>query len=345
MTAVLECRGLSAGYRLGRRGERRLLEDVSLSLEPGELVCMLGANGVGKSTLLRTLVGMQRPLAGSVLLEGEDLQGLAAATIARRVSVVLTEPVEAGALVARELVALGRYPYTDWLGRLTTADLARVDWALDSVRAGSLAERRVANLSDGERQRVLIARALAQEPLLMVLDEPTAFLDLPSRIATLGLLWELARSAGVAVLLATHHLDLALGHADRVWLLLPGGGIVSEAPEDAVLRGDLERTFGAAGLRFDQEEGNFRLEERAAAGPRVGVEGEGVARVWTERALLRERLTWGPPCEGDVALVRVAVAGAQTSWELETDGERETCSSIYEVLQGLREAIEKRAEG
>ncbi len=341
MSSVLECQNLCVGYQLGKRGDRRLLEDLSLTLEPGELVCVLGANGAGKSTLLRTLVGMQSPLAGKVLLEGEELRRLPAASIARRVSVVLTEPVEAGALIARDLVALGRYPYTDWLGRLTQEDHARVDWALESVGAGALAQRRVANLSDGERQRVLIARALAQEPLLMVLDEPTAFLDLPSRIETLGLLWELARGSGVAVLLATHHLDLALDHADRVWLLSRGGGVVSAAPEDAVLCGDLERTFGAAGLRFDQEEGSFRLEERAEVGPRVGVEGNGVARIWTERALARERLSVGPPADGDFARLRIVSAGGQRTWELETESERVTCGSIYEVLERLRVGLGK----
>ncbi len=157
---------------------------------------------------------------------------------------MLTEPIDAGALTARELVGLGRYPFTDWLGRLTAADRERIEAAIAAVGADAIADRPVRSLSDGERQRVLIARALAQEPRLVILDEPTAYLDLPRRIETLGLLRRLVRENGVSVLLSTHHLDLALSHADRVWLLPLGGPLAIGAPEDVALSGALERTFG-----------------------------------------------------------------------------------------------------
>ena len=157
---------------------------------------------------------MQRPLAGTVEILGQDVRSRTPEWLARHLSIVLTEPIDAGALTARELVGLGRYPFTDWLGRLTEVDRARVEAAMAAVDATAIADRGVRSLSDGERQRVLIARALAQEPRLVILDEPTAYLDLPRRIETLGLLRRLVRENGISVLLSTHHLDLALSHAD-----------------------------------------------------------------------------------------------------------------------------------
>ena len=158
-----------------------------------------------------------------------------------------------------------------------------------AVDATAIADRGVRSLSDGERQRVLIARALAQEPRLVILDEPTAYLDLPRRIETLGLLRRLVRENGVSVLLSTHHLDLALSHADRVWLLPLGGPLAIGAPEDVALSGALERTFVSDRLVFDRGEGTFRLREEPVRAA-VVLEGDGLARRWVERALRREGL-------------------------------------------------------
>ena len=249
---VLACRQLAIGYRTrGRRSARRetrILDVPSLELHVGELVCLLGPNGAGKSTLLRTIAGMQSSLGGVVLIQGDPIGELSARELARRVGVVLTEPIDVGSLDVSALVSLGRYPYTGWRGNLKAEDRERVCDALRLVHIQHLAGREVRTLSDGERQRVLIARALAQDPKLLVLDEPTAFLDLPGRIQTLGLLRRLTREREMAVLIATHHLDLALSHGDRVWLLPTGGPLEVRAPDDESLLGDLERTFGTEDL-------------------------------------------------------------------------------------------------
>ena len=345
--SLVRGRGLAIGYRLAHRRELRLLEHADFELSAGELVCLLGPNGSGKSTLLRTIVGMQRPLAGRIELLGRDVRGVTPVWLARHVSVVLTDPVDAGALTARELVGLGRYPYTDWLGRLTAADRERVRGALAAVGATAFAERQTRSLSDGERQRVLIARALAQEPQLMVLDEPTAYLDLPRRIEMIGLLRRLVRETGVAVLLSTHQLDLALSHADRVWLLPQGGPLEMGAPEDVALSGGLERTFASERLSFDGTEGTFRLRDEPATGLPIAIEGDGVARRWTERALRREgfvpvAVTPGEPPAAPPSLARMRVldaldgAGAPR-FELEIAGERVVCKSVHEVLLRLKE--------
>lgn len=244
MKSVLEAFGLSVGYE-SRRARRAVLEDVTVSLDPGEMVCVMGRNGAGKSTLLRTLAGLDRPLAGRVELDGEALHEVSPRRRARQIGVVLPERVEATLMTAWELVALGRYPHTDWTGRLRPEDHVRVAEALERLGVGELAGRTVGTLSDGERQKVMIARAFAQEPRLFVLDEPTAFLDLPGRWDVMSLLHGLARSGepGRAVLVSTHDLDVALRFADRLWLVAPEGVVTGE-PEELLRGGALERTFG-----------------------------------------------------------------------------------------------------
>jgi iron complex transport system ATP-binding protein len=244
---------------IGYRGAPALLTDQSLTVRAGEFVCLLGANGVGKSTLLGTLTGVIPPRAGRVLLGDADLGGLHPGERARRVAVVLTERVQPGLLTAREVVALGRHPYTGWSGRLATSDEDAVDAAIAAVRGESLAHRPLSDLSDGERQRIMIARALAQAAPLILLDEPTAFLDLPRRIEIMRLLVALTREVGRAILISTHELDLALRLADRLWLMPGDGTLIDGTPADLIARGDIQRTFSGDGFTFDPARGAFQL--------------------------------------------------------------------------------------
>ncbi|WP_218603937.1 ABC transporter ATP-binding protein [Pseudonocardia abyssalis] len=244
---------LTVGHRRGPA----VLSGVSLDARPGELTALLGPNGAGKSTLLRTVAGLLPAVAGSVSLGGTDLPALAPAERARRVAVVLTERVDGGLLTARELVGLGRHPHTGARGTLRAADHAAVDDALAAVRAAEFADRRVGRLSDGERQRVLVARALAQAPDLLLLDEPTAFLDAPSRVSVTGLLRRLARDRGIVVVVSTHDVELALRVADRVWLLDRAGGVRTGAPADLVADGAVGAAFDSDELRFDPGAGTF----------------------------------------------------------------------------------------
>jgi iron complex transport system ATP-binding protein len=255
---VLRTRELAVGYGT-RRSRRAVLERVNVQAHAGELVCLLGPNGIGKSTLLRTLARMQPALWGSIELGGADLRSITSAELARRLGVVLTERVMVEALPVRRIVELGRYPHSGWFGRITGQDRRAVDWAIDAVGARHLAERDFSRLSDGERQRVMIARALAQEPVLLVLDEPTAFLDVPSRVELMALLRRLTRDGALAVVVSTHDLELALRTADCVWLVMPGGEVIAGAPEDVVLAGGVAQTFDGRQIRFRPEERSFRL--------------------------------------------------------------------------------------
>jgi iron complex transport system ATP-binding protein len=331
--AVLRTRALAVGYRT-RRARRAVLEDVNLAVDSGELVCLLGPNGIGKSTLLRTIARMQPPLWGSVELGGADLRAVSHAELARRLGVVLTERVAVEALTVRQIVGLGRYPHSGWFGGLTDRDRVVVGWAIDAVGVRHLAERDFSRLSDGERQRVMIARALAQEPVLLVLDEPTAFLDVPSRVELMGLLRQLTRDRPLAVVVSTHDLELALRTADTIWLVMPGGGVITGAPEDVVLSGAIGQAFEGRQIRFHQEERSFRLLSGSCGV--AAVHGAGLRASLAVAVLEREGYE---VATADASRPSMSVHALDAGWRLCTDdGE---CSgadfaSLAECLRGRR---------
>lgn len=326
---MLQACDLGIGYA-PRRGPRlEVALHIDAHLVAGELVCLLGPNGAGKSTLMRTLAGLQKPLAGAVFLKGHNLHGLSESARARRLGLVLTERVEVGNLSAYALVALGRYPHTGWAGRLSPADEAAVRWAMEAVGAGHLAGRSVGELSDGERQKVMIARALAQEPAVLLLDEPTAFLDLPWRVEVLQVLRRLAGDRDRAVLLSTHDLDLALRCADRLWLLPPNGPLQIGAPEDLVLSGAFQRTF--ADVEFDPALGSFHLAREPEG--EVGLVGDGLHARWTARALERAGFC---VAKGAPMCVELIHDDGDTAWLLHTATGDRVCSTLYEVVKCLK---------
>jgi iron complex transport system ATP-binding protein len=255
----LELQKLTVGYR-GRRG-RTVASNLSAVAATGRLTSLIGPNGAGKSTLLRTVCGLQPPLAGSaVLADGTDVTTLKAAGLARRIAVVTTDTVDPGRLTAREVASLGRTPYLSPTGRLSAADRRVTDRALDAVRATDLADRPFHDLSDGERQRVLAARALAQEPELLVLDEPTSHLDAPSRVEFLDLLATLAREQGIAVLMSSHELELVMRLSDEVWLLRGDGTMTTGTPAALAADGSVSAAFDRGRLRFDADQLTFVID-------------------------------------------------------------------------------------
>jgi iron complex transport system ATP-binding protein len=331
---ALQTRDLAVGYRT--RGTRRaVLERVNLSVSAGELVCLLGPNGIGKSTLLRTLGRMQPALWGSIELGGTALALLSANQLARRLGVVLTERVAVEALSVRRVVEFGRYPHSGFLGRLNARDREVVEWALDASGAGRLADREFSRLSDGERQRVMIARALAQEPVLLMLDEPTAFLDVPARVELMGLLRQLTREAALAVIVSTHDLELALRTADEVWLLMPGGEVMTGAPEDVVVSGAIAQAFEGRQIRFEPEERSFRwlIDDRGTA----VVHGEGLASVMGRAVLEREGFAIATGAMASPPDVRVAMT--ERGWHLRARDGGEARGETFKML-----AIEVRRQ-
>jgi len=329
--AALRTRDLAVGYRW-RRERRAVLERVNLAVRPGELVCVLGPNGIGKSTLLRTMARMQEPLWGSIELGGADVRTLPQAELARRVGVVLTERVLVEALTARRIVELGRYPHSSWLGTITSGDRAVVDWALDAVHIAHLADRDFNRLSDGERQRVMVARALAQEPLLLVLDEPTAFLDLPSRVELMALLRKLTRDDALAVIVSTHDLELAVRTADVIWLLTPGGECVTGAPEDVILSGAMAQAFDGRQIRFQPDERSFRWLS-GDCGTAV-VRGTGVRAAMARAVAEREGYAIGDAAFGAPVLIMDAL---EDGWTAAIDGDTGNGTDFASLAAFLRQ--------
>jgi len=257
MKVLLETHGLAVGYH-----GKRLIEGIDLTVCAGQVVALLAVNGGGKSTLLRTITGGMAPLEGSITMEGALTNDMTAMQRARAWSVVLTERPSAGLLDVRTLVSLGRQPWTGHMGRLTPADHAVVESAMQRTGILQFATRALTTLSDGEAQRVMIARALAQDTPLIILDEPTAFLDLVHRVGVMRLLRDLAHDHGKGILLSTHDLQTALDLADKL-LVINGNSLWTGTPQQAKTDGVLERTFVLEGMRFDHATGTFRADKTA----------------------------------------------------------------------------------
>lgn len=218
---------LSVGYKVGHA----VVSDINLTLQSGKLASLIGANGVGKSTLLKTLTGFLPKLEGSLLLDGKDISEFSQRALARQISIVLTQKPEVQNLTVEEIVGLGRSPYTGFFGKLHANDQQIVDESITAVGIEKLKNRMIQTLSDGERQKVMIAKALAQQTPIIFLDEPTAFLDFSSKVETFQLLQRMAHEMGKLVLLSTHDLELAVRFSDTL-LQVNGDGLRTVSNEE-----------------------------------------------------------------------------------------------------------------
>lgn len=283
--AIIQAEHLTIGYRQGKRGNKEIHSDLSFSLFKGELTCLLGPNGAGKSTLLRTISGSQKALDGALYLNGKEMTAYREKEIAGLIGLVLTDRTMAGGLTVFELVALGRHPHTGFWGQLKEHDHKVVCEALESVGIADKASHYVSELSDGERQKVMIAKALAQECPVLLLDEPTAFLDVVSRIEIMNLLRELAVKRHKTILLSTHDLEQALLLGDKLWLLSKDNGLLCGTTEDLIFSGSVDRFFSRGKIVFDPMRGSFRPE--SPTGYDVFVEASDEFVVWTTNLLMR----------------------------------------------------------
>ena len=256
----LQLESLSAGYASGVRAGT-VVRDFTATVSRGTFVCVLGCNGAGKSTLLRTVAGLQRPTGGRVLAGGRDIASLLPNEIARTVGVVLTDRrAFATQLTAGELAALGRIPHTGFFGGLSEDDRRIVAQAMKAAGIEGFEKRRLVEMSDGERQKAMIARTLAQQTPVILLDEPTAFLDFPSETGTFRFMRRLAHEEGKTVIAATHNIAAALQTADCLWLLQRGETPVVGTPRELAAGGRLDMFFESAGVVFDRGKLSFHIE-------------------------------------------------------------------------------------
>lgn len=255
---ILTTHNLSTGYRHGSSAST-VMSHINVELHRGCLTALLGQNGIGKSTLLRTIAGSQPPIEGEVMLHGRNISGISRREMSRLLSMVFTDRTMAGGLTVRELVSLGRQPHTGFLGRLSSHDRLVVQQAAESVGISHKINSFVAELSDGERQKVMIAKALAQETPLIILDEPTAFLDVASRIDTLQLLSRLAHTTGKAILLSTHDVSQTLLLADELWVVTGNRSLLCGTTEDVVLSGAMQQMFASEKVKFNMMKGDYEV--------------------------------------------------------------------------------------
>lgn len=315
---------LRIGY--ARKGQTNLLfEKLNLSLRGGEMVCFMGPNGAGKSSLLRTLAGLQAPLSGKIRLTtptGREAR-------AKQIAVVLTDRINTLNLTVEEIISFGRYPYLGWNIRLTETDKAIIKTAIGQVRLTGILRKKVYELSDGQLQMVMIARALAQGTSIILLDEPTAHLDLNNRLEIMNLLRDLARDTQKAILLATHELDLALQTADIVWLTGNNRDILQGLPEDLVLNGAFDDIFQLKG--FDLRTGKIRHQPYRDVNIRLS--GEGAGYLWTKNALERNGFNVSRDA-GDVRITLVE-EGTSLKWITEKNNSVEQVDSLQRLIELL----------
>lgn len=255
---ILKTTDLTIGYP-HKNAPVTIASNINLELSEGSLVTLIGANGIGKSTLLRTLTGIQKPLAGKVLLSGNPVQEYAPLELAKMLSVVLTDPLPPSNLTVFELVALGRQPYTNWIGTLTNDDKSKVDNALNLVQIADLANKKHFEISDGQLQKVLIARALAQDTPLIILDEPTTHLDLLHKASLFSLLKKLTRETKKTILFSTHDLDIAIQLSDAIIVMTPGK-IVQGTPTTLIEAKQFDTIFPDGSVIFDSTNAKFMFK-------------------------------------------------------------------------------------
>ena len=335
---TVELIGLSTGYKV--KGQPLVIsKDLNASLMRDELVCLLGPNGAGKSTLLRTIVGFQSAMSGHVQVCNKDISKYTSSELSKLVSVVLTDNGGVKNMSVYDVVAMGRSPYTGFWGRLNEKDKKVVDNCLQWVDITALKDRKMQTLSDGERQKVMIAKAIAQETPIIVLDEPTAYLDYPSKMAMLMLLHRMAKALHKTIFLSTHDVEHALQIADHVWLLDKQHGLMTGTPEDLCLNGDIERYFEREGMAFDRALGTFSVQHKSYLDVMVEGDKQSIPYILLCKALVRHNIRPVDADGDDGVALRVEADGAFTLFKF--GNKTSTMNSIELVVREMTDLLAK----
>ena len=333
--SILQTEDLTIGFK-GRDGSDGIIfENINVSAGKAELVALFGPNGIGKSTLLRNLVRLQLPVSGEIFLFNQSIRSFSRTRLARKLGYVSTETIYINNLRVYDLVSLGRYPYTGLMGRLDREDHEKVNDAINMVSIQHLRNKFIHQLSDGERQRAMIARTLAQDTDIIILDEPTAFLDLPNKYEVVHLLRNLAREREKTIIFSTHDLNIAIQEAGKIWLMLEDT-IIQGAPEDLILDGSFGKMFVNTSLSFNKSMGEFRIAR--VPGRKIGLKGPKTECKWTTNAL--ERMGFEVSREpGQDIMINITRDGDKRIWELAMHNRKYLLSGIYELCSWISEKI------
>lgn len=337
-TEILKIQNLSIGYG-SHKNALILMSDINESVQEGEMIALIGRNGIGKSTLIRTISGLQTPLSGNIILKGRNIKEYSVTSRARELGYISTEPVRVQDMRVYDLIALGRFPHTGWFGTIDRENHKKIMESAARAGISSMIYRPLNELSDGEYQRAMIARVIAQDSSLMLLDEPTAFLDIRSKFEILSLLYDLSRKQKKAILYTTHDLETAAGISDRIWLLLDGK-ILEGAPEDLYLSGQIRNLFISPSVDIEFKNGSFVLRRHTAG--KVSVIGEGVFKFWTERAM--ERIGF-EPCDQNSSFKVFTPTETRPKWTIKYGSDEYEFDSLYLLTQWITARNQENING
>jgi iron complex transport system ATP-binding protein len=318
--SLFNTKDLTIGYRQ-KSGNKILQKNLALTINSGEIVSLMGQNGVGKTTFIKTISGLLEPLSGDVFYNGTSLQKISNQDLSKKLSLVLTEKPFSFNMSVLELVALGRHPYSNWIGILSNEDKEVIEWAITETNTNYLADQKLYQLSDGQLQKVMIARALAQQTDLIFLDEPAAHLDLHNKIEVMMLLRKIAKQ-GKSILISTHDMQISTQLSDKLWLFNFNEPTRIGAPEDLILDGSLEQTLYLKDYGYDMIHGVVNIPQ---TGLEISVIGPEKEKFWTEQALKRNEFQ----VRNDASLSIVIRQGKF----LLNDEEFDTITSLLEALK------------
>ncbi len=328
--SLLHTNKLLIGY-FSKSSKKVVLSGIDIQLKAGEMVCLLGPNGVGKSTLLRTLAGVQPALAGQVFIANKLIGNLNRLELAQKISLVLTDRNFSGNLNVLDLISLGRYPHTSWSGNFRPEDYAKIEEAVEQTQVGYLLNQKLHEISDGQLQKAMIARAVAQDGDIMILDEPTAHLDLSNKIEILLLLKKLVRNMNKAVIIATHELDLALKTADQIWLAQCNEPIINGMPEELALQGVLDKIYGGKDYHINSMTGQVQIKTTNQIS--IQILEHNTLSYWTANALRRNG--FNPTAEPCDLKIEVFARNGAEEWHLLQKENFKKFTSLKTLLQHL----------
>ncbi len=329
---ILSVSSLKIGYVSGKN-KNIIIPPITASARNGELIAVIGRNGIGKSTLLRTLTGLQQPMGGNIFYNSRNISDYTRMELAQKVGYISTEIVNVSNMSVYELVALGRFPHTNWIGRIETVDHEVILDALEKTSLKSFSEKFISELSDGERQKTMIARLLAQDTDIMIMDEPTAFLDVAGKYEIFHLMNQLSGEHNKTIIYSTHDLQMAISQSDKIWLILDNE-LIEGAPEDLMISGAFDHLFDSSTVLFNSDDGTFSFRNETTAS--IYIEGKGKKRFWTEKAINRA----GFKVSGIKSYPFIVIpSGKLNCWQLTTPDNTREFTSVYDLIFFLRKDL------